>query len=80
MNWHRTSDYSVAANEADYAVARSVVLDFDSGELVDRFSAWFGMDLLAQPRATSRPAELLGIRATAAEAKALCATHWANGH
>lgn len=75
MNWHKTSTYSIAAVEADYAVSRAQVIDDLSGELVDRYSAWFGPDLLAQPRATARPAQLLGIRHTAAEAKALCETH-----
>lgn len=68
MRWHKTSNYSVAAVDADYAVSRAVVVNDISGELEDRFSAWFGPDLLQQPRETSRPAELLGILRTAAEA------------
>jgi hypothetical protein len=75
MRWHKTSPYSIAAVEADYAVSRAQVIDDMSGELVDRYSAWVGPDLLAQPRETARPAQLLGIRRSAAEAKALCETH-----
>jgi hypothetical protein len=75
MDWHRTSNYSVACGP--YAVSHATVLEFDTGELADRYSAWCGLDLLEQPRETSRPAKLLGIRRTAAEAKALCEAHLA---
>jgi hypothetical protein len=75
MRWVRSSAYSVACE--DYGVSKATVLDLETGELAERFSAWYGPDLLAQPRATARPATLLGIRQSAAEAKALCATHQA---
>jgi hypothetical protein len=75
LTWHRTSAYSIASAEGDYAVCRTVGLDTHSGELVERFSAWYGLDLLEQPRETAHPAELLGIRPSAAAAKALCVAH-----
>lgn len=76
LRWHRTSDYSIAAVGTDYAVSRTVGLDTHSGELVERFSAWCGLDLAEQPRGIPcHPAELLGIRASAAAAKALCELH-----
>jgi hypothetical protein len=74
MTWHRTSSRSVASGP--YAVSRSTVLDATTGGLVDRYSAWHGLDLAEQPRgAPCQPAELLGIRGSAAEAKALCEAH-----
>lgn len=75
MNWHATTPYSIASG--DYAISRAVVLDLETGELVDRYSVWFGLDLLQQPRDRARPAQLLGVRASAVEAKALCAFHCA---
>lgn len=73
--WRKTSPYSIAAVGTDYAVSRALVPDPDTQELVDRFTAWHGPELLAQPRETSRPARILGVRRTAAEAKALCEEH-----
>jgi hypothetical protein len=77
VRWRKSSEHSIAAVGADYAVSRATILDLATHTLVDRFSAWFGPNLLDQPRETSRPAELLGIRTSAAEAKALCLEHQA---
>jgi hypothetical protein len=74
--WRRSSAYSVTAGEqGEYAVSRATVLDATTGCLVERFSAWYGLDLLEQERATARPAQLLGIFGSAGEAKALCEAH-----
>jgi hypothetical protein len=76
LRWHRTSDYSIAAAGTDYAVSRTVGLDTHSGELVERFSAWVGPLLSEQPRGIPcQMPTLLGIRASAAAAKALCELH-----
>jgi hypothetical protein len=76
MVWRRSSAYSVTAGEqGEYAVSRATVLDATTGGLVERFSAWYGLDLLEQERATARPAQLLGIFGSAGEAKALCEAH-----
>lgn len=76
--WRRTSPYSIAAVGTDYAVSRARVPDPETHALVDRFTAWHGPELLAQPRETARPARILGVRGTAAEAKALCEAHLAS--
>ena len=78
MRWRKSSEHSVVAVDTDYAVSRATILDQATHTLVDRFSAWYGPNLLDQPRATARPAELLGIRPSAAEAKDLCLDHQAN--
>ena len=75
MRWHKTSPYSIAAVDADYAVSRTHVMDDVSGELVDRFTAWHGLGLSEQPKGRGVPPSILGIRHTAAEAKALCEAH-----
>jgi hypothetical protein len=76
MVWRRSSAYSVTAGEqGEYAVSRATVLDATTGGLVERFSAWYGLDLLEQERTTARPAQLLGIFGSAGEAKALCEAH-----
>lgn len=75
VKWHKTSDYSAASGE--YAISMAVIPHRETGVLEHRFAAWYGPDLLEQPREKARPAELLGIRATAAEAKALCGAHLA---
>ncbi len=74
--WHRTSAYSIAAFGTDYAVSRAVCLDTCSGELVERWSAWVGPPAPEPPRGhQAKMPELLGVRASAAAAKALCDQH-----
>lgn len=71
--WRRTSATSIAAGPL-YAVSRALVPG-DGGQLVERFTAWYGPDLLAQPRETSKPAALLGVFASANAAKTACKVH-----
>lgn len=73
LAWLKTSARSIASGT--YAVSCATVLDEATGELVERYSAWFGPDLLAQPRETSKPAQLLGVCDTAQAAKDLCEGH-----
>ncbi len=76
MMWHKTSPYSIAAGEqGEYAVSRATVLDTATRALVDRFSAWYVLPQPEESRYTGRPAQLLGIRQSAAEAKAVCQAH-----
>lgn len=82
LTWRRSGPYQMTAyrGEArtDYAVSRALVLanpDTDAHQLVARYTAWHGPDLLEQPRETSRPARILGVRDTAEAAMALCAAH-----
>jgi hypothetical protein len=79
LNWRRTSAHSIAAEGTDYAIARATVHDGETGALAERFTAWHGPLLREQPRETSRMPTLLGVRRTAAEAKALCLAHHLQG-
>lgn len=75
LTWRRTSAYSIAADGTDYAVSRAVVLDVETGELADKFTAWHGKNLIDQPRETARPARILSVCRTEEEARALCERH-----
>jgi hypothetical protein len=70
LRWVKTSNYSIRAKDAPFAVSKALVLDRETGELVERFSAWRGDPLSAggpMPR-------LLGVFDSAAQAKACCAS------
>jgi hypothetical protein len=64
----KTSNWSIRAKDAPFAVSKALVLDLETGELVERFSAWRG-----EPLAPGGPMpRLLGIFGSAAQAKACC--------
>jgi len=75
LQWIRDGQYCVRAVGTDYAVSRSTVQDEATRAMVTRYCAWHGPDLDDQPRETARPAQLIGVCASAADAKALCELH-----
>lgn len=78
LHWLRSSPWSIRARGARYAVSRSRVLDLETGELADRYSAWHGEALDPSRRDIPMP-ELLGIDGDPAAAKARCAEHARGG-
>lgn len=64
----KSSPWSIRAVGAPFAVSKALVLDLETGELVEKFSAWRG-----EPLVTGGPMPtLLGVFLTAEEAKARC--------
>lgn len=74
MRWQRSSAYSVRAAGLPYAVSRATVLDVATGELVERYSAWYGEALEVGRRDIPMPA-LLGVFARPDQAKDCCEAH-----
>lgn len=64
----KSSPWSIRAAGAPFAVSKSTVLDLETGELVEKFSAWRGEPLVTGGAMPT----LLGVFLTAAEAKEKC--------
>lgn len=68
LTWRRSSDWSIRAEGAPYAVCRS------HGRAGARYSAWHGEPLEHGRRDIPMPT-LLGVYTDADEARAACAAH-----
>lgn len=64
LDWKRVSNYCIKSGR--YLVSKARVLDVETGELVDTFTAWAGEKRLCMYR---------GAKDGAAMAKAACAAH-----
>jgi hypothetical protein len=71
VRWVKSSPWSIRAVDAPFAVSKALVLDLETGELVEKFSAWRVNDPEPGERHKPMPT-MLGVFLTAAEAKARC--------
>ena len=78
LRWIASSPYSERAAGAPYAVSRAQVLCTQTGELMERFSAWYGEALEVGRRDIQMP-HLIGVFAAASAARLACEEHARDG-